>query len=108
MKSCSLQDTFMADRQHTQGDISTALGDDAGGGIVLDSAEVLADTDVVGGRALGVGRDGSVEAGQSASGDISAGLSLGQSGESDGENGSGLHFDGIGGLVGFRGELIKG
>lgn len=84
--------------QLTQGNISTALLDDARGGSGLDSAEVLADTGVVGGGALGVGSDGSVEAGQSARGDISAGLSLGQSGEGNSENGSGLHFDGIRGL----------
>lgn len=89
--------------KHTQGDISTALGDDARGGSSLDSAEVLADTGVVGGSTLGVGRDGSVEARQSAAGDISAGLGLGQSGESNSENGGGLHLDGIKGF-GFRGN----
>lgn len=89
--------------EHTQGDISTTLGDDARGGSGLDSAEVLADTGVVGGRTLGVGLDGVVEAGQSAAGDISAGLGLGQSGKSNSENGGGLHVDGIRGY-GFRGN----
>lgn len=96
----------MAECKHTQGNIGTALGDDARSGISLDSAEVLADTGVVGGVALGVGLDGSVEAGQSASGNISAGLSLGQSGEGKSENGRGLHFDGIK-RIGFRGELLR-
>lgn len=95
----------MAECQLTDGDVSTALGDDAAGGSGLDSSEVLADAGVVGGGALGVGLDGVVEAGQSARWDISAGLSLGQSGKGDSENGGGLHFDGIRGLD--SGELLR-
>lgn len=91
--------------EHTSGNVDTALLDDARGGSGLDSVEVLADTGVVGGSTLGVGRDGRVEAGQSAAGDISAGLGLGQSGESNSENGGGLHFDD---WIWIPGELIKG
>jgi hypothetical protein len=76
------------------GDVSAALLDDAGGGVSLDSVEVLADTGEVAGRALGVLGDGVVEAGQSASGDISARLSLGQSGEGKSSVGE-LHLVGI-------------
>lgn len=81
-------------RKHTDGNVGTALLNDTAGGSALDSVEVLADTGVVGGGALGVGLDGVVEAGQSAGWDISASLSLGQSGESN-SNESGLHLVGI-------------
>lgn len=80
--------------KHTDGNVGTALLNDTAGGSALDSVEVLADTGVVGGGALGVGLDGVVEAGQSAGWDISASLSLGQSGESN-SNESGLHLVGI-------------
>jgi hypothetical protein len=84
------------------GNVSAALLDDTAGSLGLDNVEVLADADVVGGRALGVGSDGGVEAGQSARGDIGASLSLGQSGEGKG-NERVLHLVGI---KGFGGVLV--
>jgi hypothetical protein len=78
----------------TDGNLGTALLDDAGGGRALDLVERTADTrGVLNGAAGGVG-NGLVKAGKSARGDIGAGLGGNEASGGSEEDGRVLHFEG--------------
>lgn len=81
--------------RHTQGSLGTALGDDARSSDTLDGLEVLADTVVVGGVAVGLAGDGIVQARDGALRDIVDGLGVDGGSQGDSDK-SVLHVDGWG------------
>jgi hypothetical protein len=80
----------------TQGDVSTAVGEDTASGSTLDTVDVGAGAGEVGSLAARLRRDGVVDAGDGALGDIIPSLGTRGGGEGEGDE-SVLHFE-LGGM----------
>jgi hypothetical protein len=78
----------------TSGNVGTAGGQDAAGGISSEGVNVVADAGVIGGRAGGVLGAGRVDAGQGTAGDVGEGLGRGTSGEGSDSSDGVLHCGG--------------